>query len=57
MDAGWRWTIPTYHRIGNGYVYSSKHITAEDAEHELRTSLNEYDAPANHLKMRTAPTT
>lgn len=52
MDAGWRWTIPTYHRIGNGYVYSSKHITAEDAEHELRTSLNEWDAPANHLKMK-----
>ena len=52
MNAGWRWTIPTYHRIGNGYVYSSKHITAEEAEHELRTELNEWDAPANHLKMK-----
>ena len=52
MKAGWRWTIPTYHRIGNGYVYSSKHITPEEAEAELREAIGEYEAPANHLKMR-----
>jgi len=52
MNAGWRWTIPTYHRVGNGYVYSSKHITAEEAEKELRETLNEWDAPAKHLKMK-----
>ena len=52
MNAGWRWTIPTYHRVGNGYVYSSKHITPEEAEAELREPIGEYDAPANHLKMR-----
>jgi len=52
MNAGWRWTIPTYHRVGNGYVYSSKHITPEEAEAELREAIGEYDAPANHLKMR-----
>lgn len=52
MQAGWRWTIPTYTRIGNGYVYSSKYISAEDAEAELRREINEYDAPANHLKMK-----
>ena len=52
MNAGWRWTIPTYQRVGNGYVYSSDYITPEEAEKELRESLNEWDAPAKHLKMR-----
>jgi tryptophan halogenase len=52
MTSGWRWTIPTFKQIGNGYVYSSKHISAEDAEKELRDTIGEYDAKARHLKMR-----
>jgi tryptophan halogenase len=52
MTSGWRWTIPTYTRIGNGYVYSSKHITPEQAEQELRESIGEFNAPAKHLKMK-----
>jgi tryptophan halogenase len=52
MKAGWRWTIPTYERIGNGYVYSDKFITPEEAEEELRQVLGEFDAPVRHLKMR-----
>lgn len=52
MSAGWRWTIPIYSRIGNGYVYSSKHINKEDAENELRASINNYSMPANHLRMK-----
>lgn len=52
MTAGWRWTIPTFKQIGNGYVYSSKHITPEQAEKELRDTIGEYDAKARHVKMR-----
>lgn len=52
MNAGWRWTIPIYTRIGNGYSYSSKYISAEEAEQELRDSIGEYDAKALHLKMK-----
>jgi tryptophan halogenase len=52
MTSGWRWTIPTFKQIGNGYVYSSKHLTPEQAEQELRDSIGEYDAKARHLKMR-----
>jgi len=52
MNSGWMFTIPIYTRTGNGYVYSSKHISKEDAEKELREKTGEWDAPARHLEMR-----
>ena len=45
MDAGWRWSIPTSHDISFGYVFSENHITKDQAEKELRESVNEWDAP------------
>jgi len=42
-SAGWVFEIPTQERRGNGYVFSSKHISNEDAKKEL-SEMTGYDA-------------
>ena len=49
MTAGWMWTIPTYNDLAHGYVYSDKYIDKDEAEKELRTKINEWDATAKHV--------
>ena len=54
LSAGWAWPIPLTSRTGNGYVYSSGHLSDDAAETELRRHTGTLDGlvEARHLRMK-----
>ena len=39
LGNGWAWNIPSWERLGTGYVYSDKYISKEDAKEEFKQHL------------------
>jgi len=59
LRCGWAWHIPLTNRVGNGYVYSSRYLSRDAAEVELRAHLGmmESEVPVRHLAMKVGRVT
>lgn len=51
QKSGWMWQIPTYGRMGCGYVYSDAHTTPDQAQAEIEAVLGHPITPRNDIKI------
>jgi tryptophan halogenase len=52
-DAGWQWCIPLQHRVGNGLVYSSRHLDDAEATRTLLANVEgEVLTPARVIRFQ-----
>jgi tryptophan halogenase len=49
MEYGWRFNIPVFGRHGNGYIYDSDYITADQAHQELERDFGRKIDIAKHI--------
>lgn len=54
MKSGWMWQIPLVDRVGAGYVYSSKHVSDEQALQEIKDYLG-YDVTPQQKVIKFEP--
>ena len=52
IDNGWVWNIPSWDKIGTGYVYSDKFVSDEQALEEFKNYLGLKDLEFRNIKMR-----
>jgi len=57
IENGWVWNIPTWDKIGTGYVYSDKYVSDEKALSEFKKHLDKKghrynDSTFNNIKMK-----
>lgn len=52
IDHGWVWNIPTWNKIGTGYVYNDRCISKEDAMEEFKKHLGRDDLEFRDIPFR-----
>ncbi len=53
-DAGWRWQIPLQHRVGNGLIYASGHLSEDAARARLLDAVDgDVLIEPRHIRYRT----
>ena len=52
IENGWVWNIPSWERIGTGYVYSDKYVSDEEALNEFKRHLDKKGSDYSKVNLR-----